>query len=133
MSTTKLYAVFKTGKKIGRLTHLAYVVGLNPHDALEIYLQEQKSQVPTGLVAMPCSGNKFTFYQKAERVSNDLRRRDRLPNLKRLYNQVSWYNTTIPCNQKPYSWQRHEEWCRSRGIVPKDWENKTYKRIQRYS
>ncbi len=132
MSTKKLYAVFKTGKKIGRLTHLAYVVSLDPHEALEIYLAEQKSQRPTGLVAMPCSGNKFTFYQKGERISNNIRRTSRFSILKKLYNQVSWYNTTIPCNAKPYTWQRHEDWCRAHGIIPKHWENKTYARIQRY-
>jgi len=132
MGVTILYAIFKTGKKIGKLNHLAYVKAKNPHEALDMYLQEDGAQNPTSLIALPCSGNKFTMYQKS--ANQDLRRRDRLETLKRKYQQVSYYNTEVPCNHKPWSWQKHEQWCRQRGVEPrKNWQDATYQRIQRYA
>lgn len=122
MGITILYAIFKTGKNIGKLTHLAYVSAQSPHEALNLYLHEEGAQNPTSLIALACSGNKFTMYNKSE--SNSPRRIDNNERLKKMYKKVDWYDMKIPCNHKPRYVQLRERWHN----VPS--RNKQY--IQRY-
>lgn len=105
MSHTILYAVFKTPKKIGRLTHLGYVAAINPHEALEKYLAEQDSQKPNALVAIPISGNKFTCYYKRKTESG--KQVWKHPLLTRFYNRIERWDLKIPLNHKSWMEQLH--------------------------
>ena len=104
--TTKLYAVFKTTKKIGRLIHLGYVSADNPHDAIDKYLFEQDSKKPDAIIAIPISGNKFTCYFK--RKTDNPKNVWNNPTLTRLYDKVGFWDLKIPLNHRSWKEQRRE-------------------------
>ena len=62
----KLYAIFHTGNNPGKLMHKAYVTHVHPDRALEMYIQKHDAD-PNGLIALPISGNKFTFWRKKKK------------------------------------------------------------------
>lgn len=97
---TILYAIFKTTKNIGRLTHLGYVAAHNPHDAIDKYLHEKYAKNPDAIVAIPISGNKFTCYYKRKTDSPKRVWRNRI--LTRLYDKVDHWDLKIPLDHR--SW-----------------------------
>ena len=101
---TTLYAIFKSGKHIGKLIHLAYVEATNPHEALDKYLHEDKSQQPTGLIAIPISSNKFTYYRKRNKKNPTQLWKNK--KIKSLYDQIKWFELKIPLDHVDWYTQR---------------------------
>ena len=127
-----LYGVFKTGKKMGKLVHLAYVYATGPHDALNVYLTEENAHHPPTLIALPISANKVTIYEKSK--NQDPRRQDKCRHLKKNYRKISYYNIEKPCGHVPWSIQRQQDWYRRQGRAIPSWleTNEIPQRIEKY-
>jgi hypothetical protein len=91
---TKLYAIFHTGNNPGKLTHKAYVTHVNPDRAIEMYIREHDAD-PNGLIALPISGNKFTFWRKKKRPNLNSRA-EVLRSLDKRYTKARLYELPLP-------------------------------------
>ena len=91
---TKLYAIFHTGNNPGKLTHKAYVTHVNPDRAIEMYIREHDAD-PNGLIALPISGNKFTFWRKKKRPNLNSRA-EALRSLDKRYTKARLYELPLP-------------------------------------
>lgn len=90
----KLYAIFHTGNNPGKLMHKAYVTHVHPDRAIEMYIQKHDAD-PNGLIALPISGNKFTFWRKKKKP-NLHSRAEVLRSLDRRYTKAKLYELPLP-------------------------------------
>ena len=91
---TKLYAIFHTGKNPGKLTHKAYVTHVNPDRAIQMYIDAHDVD-PHGLIALPISGNKFTFWRKKPKLDKYCRQ-EVLRKLASRYTKARLYELPLP-------------------------------------